>query len=120
MKQFFSTIWQFIRSNSERFIWELVAVAIGIAVTWLISRFSGQGELQACQDERAILLRENASAQSFQDSIRWSAVLSDKNAKINSLENENNQLKEKAALDSANALSELEAMRAIVKRYAKK
>lgn len=117
MKQFISTIWQFINRNTGRFIWELVAVGIGIAVTWLISRFTGQSQLTACQDERAVLLRENARAQSFQDSIKWSAVLADKNTQINSLQHENDQLKEKAALDSAAAHSQLQAMRAILTRY---
>ncbi|MFD2934591.1 hypothetical protein [Spirosoma flavum] len=74
MKQVFSTIWEFIKGNSSRFIWELVAVAIGISVTWLISTLTGQGDLKACQDERATLLQEKASAQSFADSVKWSAV----------------------------------------------
>lgn len=122
MKQFTITIWQFIRSNTGRFMGELVAVGIGIAVTWLISRFTGQNQPQrrsdpTCQDERAVLLRENARAQSFQDSIKWSAVLADKNTQINSLQHENDLLKEKAALDSAAAHSQLQAMRAILTRY---
>ncbi|MBN8820776.1 MULTISPECIES: hypothetical protein [unclassified Spirosoma] len=119
MQQIFRTIWQFIKGNTGRFVWELVAVGIGIAVTWLISRFTGHTQLQACQDERAELLRENASAQSFRDSVRWSTVVADKNNQIHSLQNENDRLKEKAALDSAASHSQLEAMRAILTRYKK-
>ncbi|WP_020603149.1 hypothetical protein [Spirosoma spitsbergense] len=119
MKQFLSTIWEFIKGNSSRFIWELVAVAIGIGATWLISRFTGQGELQACQDERATLLRTNATAQSFADSVRWSAVLSERNITIKHLQNELLFFREKNALDSAAALNELETMRTINERYKK-
>ncbi|MGF7217468.1 uncharacterized membrane protein (DUF106 family) [Spirosoma lacussanchae] len=120
MKQLFTTVWNFIRSNSARFVWELVAVALGIGITYLISRFTGQQTLQACQDERAELLRKNATGQAFADSVKWSAVVSEKTQQINRLQNELLYFREKNALDSAAAVTELETMRAINARYKSK
>jgi len=117
MKQIIKTIWDFIAANKSRFILEFVAVAIGIVSTWAISQLTGQGKLQACQDERTELLRENASAQSFADSVKWSAVLQEKINQIKHLENENLSLREKQALDSISAVTKLDAMRSINKRY---
>lgn len=117
MKEFFTPIWEFIKANKGRFIWELVAVGMGIGVAWLISSLTGQDDLKACQDERATLLQQKASAQSFADSVKWHTVINAQKTQIKSLENENNKLKEQAALDSAARLNELEAMRAINSRY---
>ncbi|QMW04058.1 hypothetical protein [Spirosoma foliorum] len=105
------------KGNYKRFAWEVAAILLSIVVTWLIGHFSGQGELKACQDERTILLQEKASAQTVLDSIKWSKVINLKETQINSLQHENNRLREKAALDSAANHSELEAMRSINKRY---
>ncbi|MVM37232.1 hypothetical protein GO730_05655 [Spirosoma sp. HMF3257] len=110
-------IWEFIKGNYKRFAWEVAAILLSIVVTWLIGHFSGQDELKTCQDERTVLLQEKANAQSVLDSIKWSKVITLKETQINSLQNENNRLREKAALDSAAAYSELEAMRSINKRY---
>lgn len=92
-------------------------MAIGISVTWLISQLTGQQSLRACQDERAILLQEKTSAQSFADSVRWSAVLTEKNTTIKHLQNELLYFREKTALDSAAAATELATMRSINQRY---
>ncbi|MVM29911.1 hypothetical protein GO755_07695 [Spirosoma sp. HMF4905] len=110
-------LWEFIKGNYKRFAWEVAAILLSIGVTWLSGHFSGQNELKACQDERTILFQEKASAQTVLDSIKWSKVINRMGTQINSLQNENNQLREKTVLDSAANATELATMRSINQRY---
>ena len=88
-----------------------------MVATYAFSQLTGQGDLQACQDERATLLQEKASAQSYADSVKWNTVITSQKSQINHLTNENNKLRELAALDSAAGLDRTEAMRTINGRY---
>lgn len=123
MKQIWNTLLVFIRGNYKRFVWELVAVALGILATWLIGHFTESRALTACQDERTELLRQSNDNQAFKDSVRWQAKLDalalEKDKTINRQKLELDYLHEKAALDSAAMLTEYEAMRAINERYKK-
>jgi hypothetical protein len=123
MKQIFDSLLAFIRGNYKRFIWELVAVALGILATWLIGHFTENRALTACQDERTELLRQSNASQAFKDSVRWQAKLDalalEKDKTIKRQKLELDYLHEKNALDSAAMLTEYEAMRAINERYKK-
>lgn len=123
MKQIFYLLLAFIKGNYKRFVWELVAVAIGILATWLIGQFTESRALTTCQDERTELLRQSTDSQAFKDSVRWQAkldaVTTEKDKQINRQKLEMDYLHEKNALDSAAMLTEYEAMRTINERYKK-
>lgn len=103
----------FIRSDSRRFWWE-VGLAITVwGITTLISYLTENRELKTCQDERTVLLRENARHQSLKDSIHYTGIIQQKDQTISEKDEEILELNRRRAADSIQLQSALQSVRAL-------
>lgn len=101
------------REFRSRVLWEILAVIISLAIGYLISHFSGKSDLQACQDERQVLLRQNSQHQAVLDSIHYAGAIATKELQILQKDEQILLLRQRLRSDSIAHLSELEAVRAI-------
>ncbi|GAB3892423.1 hypothetical protein GCM10028803_05230 [Larkinella knui] len=108
---------QFIRQDGRRFAWEMGLAMLVSAVGWAVGYFLNQRSLQTCQDERVELLRQVRADEAFRLSIEYGQKLKEKDLLLLDKANEILELRKKMALDSADRLSLVEAMRAINQRY---
>jgi hypothetical protein len=96
-----------------RLLWEIVAVLLTFGVGYLVSHYTNKNTLQACQDERAELLRQNSRHQATLDSLHYAAQIAQKDQQILQKDEEILLLNQRLRSDSIAHLSQLEAMRAV-------
>ena len=96
-----------------RLLWEVVAVLLTFGVGYLVSHFSNRVTLQACQDERAVLLRQNSLHQATLDSLHYAAKIALKDQQILQKDENILLLYQRLRSDSIAHLTELQAIRAI-------
>ncbi|MGA0558283.1 hypothetical protein ACO2Q8_16610 [Larkinella sp. VNQ87] len=107
----------FIRQDGRRFAWEM-GLAFAIAGTaWAIGFFWNHRRLQACQDERLALIDQVRQEEKHRLAVEYGRKLAEKDLQLLAKEHELLELRKKAALDSADRLSLIDAMRAINQRY---
>ena len=103
----------FVGIDRQRFVWEIAIAVLVWGVGYGLSWFMNRQTLQTCQDERTVLLRQNANAQALIDSVRWAGRMAQKDLIISQKEQQYHDLREKMARDSVQHLSDLDAIRAI-------
>lgn len=96
-----------------RLLWEIVAVLLTFGVGYLVSHYTNKNTLQACQDERAELLKQNSHHQALLDSLHYAAKIAQKDQKILQKDEEILLLYQRLRSDSIAHLTELQAMRAV-------
>ncbi|WP_146624555.1 hypothetical protein [Larkinella arboricola] len=109
----FNDLIQLLRQNGRLIGAAILVLVIGGAVGYLAS----QRQLQACQAERVELLKAATAAEAFRQATIYGQKLKEKDLLLQEKENENLELRKKAALDSADRLSLIESMRAVNGRY---
>ncbi|MVM39481.1 hypothetical protein GO730_20955 [Spirosoma sp. HMF3257] len=107
------TLWSWIRQDWKRFGWEVALAAILAGVSWGVGYFLNNNTLQACQDERTVLLKQTRQLQAEVDKIHYEGLLSAKDLQISAKDEKILELNRKIASDSIQHLSELDAIRAI-------
>lgn len=106
-------LWAWIGRDWKRFVWELALAAALAGISWALGYFLNNGTLQACQDERTVLLKQSRQYQAAMDQLKYEGQLAAKDQVINGKNEEILALKQKASSDSILHLSDLEAVRAI-------
>lgn len=105
--------WQFINLNKWRFVAEVVVALISYGVGYGINQLTNQATLQACQDERTELLRQNADKIAAQEAVKYAGIIAGLQTKITEANEKYLLQKQQNASDSIQHLTELEAVRAI-------
>lgn len=111
--KFLKIAWQFINLNKWRFVAEVVVAVISYGVGYGINQLTNQATLQACQDERTELLRQNADKIAAQEAVKYAGIIAGLQTKITEANEKYLLQKQQNASDSIQHLTELEAVRAI-------
>lgn len=108
--RWFQEVRAWVVRDWKRFAWELAAAGMLAAVGWFVGYWLNEGTLQACQDERTELLRQNAAGQAILDSVKFAGIIAGKDLVISKKDEAILVLQQKIKSDSIAHLSDLDAI----------